>query len=324
MIPYASFDGEPRTESGGCLKLTAYLAATGQALIAAGTFLVAKDATSHFTPLQLSWFRIVLSGVLISLVYLGTHRGRPRPPWRDLKWFALLGLLGVTANQMLFLFGINLTTPLHASLLYAFTPVIVMGGATLFLGENLTWLKTTGVALAVAGVGMVLASQGLDLSEGVFRGDLIVLAAVFAWAAYTLAGKRVLGRYDSFTVIVWVFRFGALSVLPALPWVFRGFDPATPGLLGWSEVLYLSAITSGVAFTLWYIALKRLEATQVAVFTNLQAPLTALLAWWVLGSVPEGLVVVGGLLVLAGVWVVQIPSSRLRSPAPISDPPLDP
>ena len=74
-------------------------------------------------------------------------------------------------------------------------------------------------------------------------------------------------------------------------------------------------MTSGVAFTLWYYALKRLEASRLTVFNNLQAPLTAVLAWIVLGSVPGVQVVIGGLLVLAGVTVVQLPLFRLPGAA---------
>ncbi len=298
----------PRTP----LKLSAYVAAFFQALIAAGTFLVAKDATERFTPLQVSWFRIVLSGLLMSLAYALFRGDRRLPGSRDWPVFVLLGLSGVTFNQMLFIAGIHQSTPLHASLLYAFTPVLVLFGAILHLGERLTRFKAIGVLLAVGGVILVLTERGLDLSEGLFRGDLIILGAVFAWAIYTLIGKRVLGRYDTFTVITLAFGFGTLSVLPALPWVLRGFDPRGPGWIGWVELLYLSAITSGVAFTLWYFALRRLEATQVAVFTNLQAPLTALLAWLVFGTLPGPRVIAGGLLVLAGVTAVQLRSSRKR------------
>lgn len=294
--------------------VSAYVAAALQTLIAAGTFLVAKDATSRFTAPELAWFRIVLSGVLVTAAFLAT--GRRLPARRDWPVFVALGLLGVTMNQVCFLLGISFSTPLHASLLYAFTPILVLAGAVVHLGERPTWRRGAGVALAVAGVVLVLTARGLDLAAGVFRGDLIILVAVFAWSAYTLVGKRVLVRYDPFTVIGVVFGVGAISVLPAAPWVLGGFRFARPGAAGWAELLYLSAVTSGVAFTLWYYALKHLEATQVAVFTNLQAPLTALLAWLVLGTVPSGQVLAGGVLVLAGVTLVQISGSRRRVPVP--------
>jgi drug/metabolite transporter (DMT)-like permease len=296
------------------LKLRAYLAVSGQTLIAAATFLVAKDATALFSPLRVSWIRIVLSALLVLSVYVAMRGHPPRVRPEDRSRLALVGLLGVTANQMLFLFGLHLSTPLHAALLYAFTPVIVLGGAVVWLGERFSGLKVGGVALAVIGVMLVLTARGLTLAEGPLRGDLIILMAVFAWAGYTLVGKGVLQKYDVFTVIAWSFGFAALSVLPLTPWVWIGFDPADPGLRGWLEILYLSAMTSGVAFTLWYYALKHLEASRIAVFNNLQVPLTALFAWIVFGLVPGSQVILGGLLVVAGVTVVQLPLRRLSKP----------
>jgi len=288
------------------VKLAAYLAVIGHTLIAGFTFLLAKDATSRFTALQLAWFRITASGVLAGLVAVaGLHR-RPAPSRRDLPRFALLGLLGVAVNQTLFLLGLSLSTPLHSALLYAFTPVLVLGGAVVYLRERVTLGKGAGILLALSGVVLVLSAQGLSLAHGTLRGDLVTLVAVFAWAAYTVAGKPLLARYDALTLTAWVFGFGALLVLPLAPLVLRGFDPSTPGLRGWSELAYLSVMTSGVAFTLWYFALTRLEASQLAVFNNLQAPLTALLAWLFLGAVPEHEAILGGVLVLAGVTVVQL------------------
>ncbi len=299
------------------MKRWAYLAASGQTLIAAGTFLVAKDATSLFTPLQLAWFRIMVSGILVWTVYAATHRGRPRPRRADLPGFALIGFLGVCLNQVLFIFGIHLSTPLHAALLYAFTPVLVLAGAVAMSKERVGPRKGAGVALAVAGVVLVLTARGLELSAAPMRGDLLILLAVIAWAGYTLAGKDVLRRYDPFTVITYAFGFAALFALPFTPWAWRGFHPADPGLRGWLELLYLCAMTSGVAFTLWYYALRRLEASQVAVFTNLQAPVTAFLAWLAFGDMPSWQVVFGGILVLAGVTAVQLPrrSAPVRGPA---------
>jgi drug/metabolite transporter (DMT)-like permease len=289
-------------------RTAAYVAAGFQTLIGAATFLVAKDAVSRFTPPALVWLRIVLSGALMLSAYL-LFGSRRLPSRRDVPYVILLGLLGVTMNQGFFLFGIHRTTPLHAALLYAFTPVMVLVAAAKTLGERPTWLKGAGVALAVAGVALVLTAQGLDLTGGPLRGDFLVLVAVFAWASYTLMGKPILRRYDPFTVITWLFVVGAISVLPAAPWALAGLDPAAPGPRGWLGLGYLCVATSGISFTLWYFALARLEASRLAVFINLQAPITALMAWIFLGTIPAGRVVAGGVLVLAGVTLVQV---RLR------------
>jgi len=274
-------------------------------LIAAGTFVVAKDATARFSPQALVWFRIVFSGVLMAGLYFARHRRLP--PFTRGEWgrIVLLGLTGVTLNQGLFLTGLGATTPLHASLLYAFTPVMVLLAAVLWLGETWSWLRFAGVISAVTGVTLLLAARGLDLGEGPLRGDLVILVAVAAWSAFTLLGKSILRHHGALTVIAAAFVTAALEVLPLGPWVLRGFDPAAPGAHGWLDIAYLSVATSAVAFTLWYWALGRLEASQTAVFSNLQAPVTALLVWLLYGDTPGFGSVLGGLLVIAGVSLTQ-------------------
>ena len=290
------------------MRLTGYAAIIAQTLISAVTFLVAKDATHHFTALELAWFRIELSGVLAFFTWLFSRR---LPERRDWSRIALLAVAGIVINQTLFLLGLRYSTPLHSALLYAFTPILVLAGAVLHLGERLTWQKTAGVFLALAGVLVVLLAQGLDLSRGVLKGDLITLVAVFTWASYTVAGKALLARYDPLALTVWIFLCGALVMLPfGIPMIMH-FDPSTPSTRGWLEIGYLSLVTSGIAFTLWYVALQRLQASQVAVFANLQAPLTALLAWLVFHAVPERTAIAGGALVLTGVILVQISQRRL-------------
>jgi drug/metabolite transporter (DMT)-like permease len=295
------------------LPILAYLAVIGQTLISAATFLVAKDATHHFGAVGLAWWRIEVSGVLAAL--LGLLRPSV-PERRDWPRLALLGLLGVAINQSLFLLGLRYSIPLHSALLYAFTPILVLIGAVIHLGERLTWSKTLGVLVALAGVLVVLLAQGLDLARGPLRGDLITFVAVFAWAAYTVIGKPLLTRYDALTVIVWIFLLGAVEMLPFGILTLRHFDPAGPGVRGWLDMGFLSLFASGVSFTLWYVALKRLQASQVAIFTNLQAPLTALLAWLVLGTMPERAAIAGGALVLAGVLLVQVSQRASTRPPP--------
>jgi drug/metabolite transporter (DMT)-like permease len=175
------------------------------------------------------------------------------------------------------------------------------------------------VGLAVTGVALLLAARGLDLSAGPLRGDLVILAAVAAWSAFTLLGKSILRRHGALTVIATAFAVAALAVLPLGPWILRGFDTRGPGLTGWLDLVYLGVVTSGVAFTLWYWALGRLEASQTAVFTNLQAPMTAILVWLVYGDTPGYGSLIGGALVIAGVSMTQRPvgfagAARRRAP----------
>lgn len=286
----------------------AYAAAGFAALIAAGTFLVAKGTTEVFSPTELGWFRITLSFLIIFTVLRVKSAGSGvslKPGKEHIPHMIGMGLLGVTTNQLLFLHGMHLASPIDGALIYAFTPVCVLLFARIFLGEAIKWGKVFGITIAISGVVLVLRERGLDLSSDHLRGDLIIVGAMVSWAGYTILGKKMMVRYGAILTNTWVFGFGALSVLPLGFYVLPDFDWSGPGVGGWIGLFYLSAITSVVSFTLWTYALKALEASQVSVFTNLQPALTALLTWIFLGEIPTMMVIFGMLLVILGVSLTQ-------------------
>lgn len=286
------------------------------AMIGAGTFLVAKDATARFDVMELAWFRINLSFLLILSLFLLRGGHLKRISRTDLVRLALLGLTGICMCQIFFLYGMHLAPPIDGALLYAFTPALVLLAARLWLGERLTMGKVGGVALALAGVIIVLQTRGLDVGRAFLHGDILLGFAVCFWAVYTLLGKSLLRRYDPVTVNTYCFGFAALFLLPAAPFILTRMDWSQPGMAGWIGLGYLSVMTSVVAFTLWYWALRRMDAGEVAVFTNLQPPFVALLAWIFLGQIPSLPIVVGGLLVMTGVTMAQL---RWRPTNPIPD-----
>ena len=298
MVPNPSPQGKSR--------FSAYMALLVSTIIASGTFLVAKGTTKVFDPFDLGWFRINLSAFIIFVLYCTLNRRWPmRPNPQDLGRFALLGLLGVTANQLLFLKAMQYAPAIDGALLYAFTPVLVLVLARFFVPEKLTWTKVWGIGLAVIGVVAVLQERGLRLSSETFRGDLLLMVAVLAWAGYTLLGKSLMARYGALTVNTWAFMAGALSILPFSGYVLVGFDWQAPGWEGWLGLGYLSLMTSVVAFTLWTWSLKKLEASQAAVFTNLNPAMTVLLVWLFHHQPPSGTEIFGVVMVVAGITLTQ-------------------
>src|SRR5512144_3265072 len=167
--------------------------------LSAGTYLAAKRALGELSPFELALVRFVLAGAVYTALLL---RSPPRLPRRDLLVMAGLGLLAVPLNQGLFLAGLARTTPGHAALLYALTPVFVFLLARARLGEQAGPARLAGIALAFAGVLVVLAARGLlggrEGLEGLW-GDLLVLLGVVAWAVYAVLGKPFAERYGAVT-----------------------------------------------------------------------------------------------------------------------------
>jgi drug/metabolite transporter (DMT)-like permease len=229
---------------------------------------------------------------------------------RDVPRVVLLGFLVVPINQGCFLFGLSWSTPTHASLLYALTPLVVLALARRLLGEGAVWSKALGVGTAFAGVVIILLERGLRHERGVLAGDLLLLLAVFAWSLYTVLSKGLLVRYDSMTLTTWTIASGTALCLPALavPGAIPAIRTLTPPV--WGALLYLTVGTSVIAYPLWMYALRNLDASKVAVATNAQPILTGILSWMVFGERFTSGFVLGAALILAGAAWVETRSSR--------------
>lgn len=222
----------------------------------------------------------------------------------DIPRVLLLGFLVVPINQGFFLFGLTRTTPSHAGLLYALTPLVVLLLARRILHEGYLWSKLAGVVVAFTGVAIIFLERGLAHEATVLQGDLLILVAVFGWSLYTVLSKPLLTKYDPMAVTAWSIIAGTLSCTPAffIPGAIPPLGSIPPAV--WGGILYLSIGTSVVAYPLWSFALRHLEASKVAIATNLQPILTAGLSWLIFRERFTPGFFVGAALILAGVaWV---------------------
>jgi RarD protein len=275
-----------------------------QSLTASGTHLVAKVVVQAVDAFTLTLIRSVVAAGGMALVLL--LRGRmPKVRREDWRLVVALSVLAVPVNQFLFLFGMKYTTPGNAALLYATTPILVLLFSRWFLGERLTTRKILGVALAVGGVTVVVFERGLDASMQYVFGNLIMSVAVTAWGLYTVFGKTLIAKYgpidaSAITLFVGTLLFLPIGILPAFQFPYASMSAAN-----WVEVGYLGIVTSVVAYLLWYAALSRIEASKVALFTNLQPILTSILALLLLGQGITLTFVVGGSITICGVALAQ-------------------
>jgi drug/metabolite transporter (DMT)-like permease len=269
--------------------------------LSAGTYLAAKRALGELSPFELALARFALSAVLYAALVLPS---RPRIARADLPALAALGFVALPLNQGLFLGGLSLTTPGRAALLYALTPVFVFVLARLRLGERATPVQLAGITVAFAGVLVVLLARGA-LGRGAIAGDLLVLAGVVAWAVYAVAGKPYAQRYGAMATTGVALILGSLAYLPfglALS-DLGAFARLSPG--GWAALGYLVVLQNVVCYVIYYWVLARTEAGRVAIWSNLQPVLTAMLAWAVYGERLTAPFVAGGAMVLAGVVLTE-------------------
>ncbi len=272
--------------------------------LSAGTYIAGKRALAELAAAELAIVRFVLAAIVHAVVLV---RLRVRFARKDLPALAVLGVLAVAVNQFFFLEGLSRSTPGHAALFYALTPVFVFLIGWARRMERATPLKMTGIALAFAGTLVVLGGRGALAAEGrdALSGDLMLLLAVLAWSIYSVGGKAYTGRYGGLEVGSVTLVLGTVVYAPIGLLFLHPKDFVELSSWGWFGVGYLVLVTSTVAWLIYYWALGKEDATRVAIWSNLQPVLTALLAWILYGERLTAPFVAGGAMVLAGVVLTE-------------------
>ena len=275
-----------------------------QSLVASGTHIVAKVIVVDIEPVTLTMMRSLLAAIVLVAVVI-VRRQRRTFAKSDYKPLLLLSFLAIPVNQFLFLSAIKLTTPANASLLYAATPAAVFLLSWLTGKETITGKKGSGIAIAFVGILIVVFERGLDFRSEYTIGNALLCIAVIAWALYTIHGQPLIQKYGAFeasavTMILGTFMFVPIGIVGVVE-----YDYSTLTISHWGGLLYLSLGTSILAYFLWYYALGKIEASKVAIFTNLQPILTTVLAVFLLGQTITPAFLIGGSLALLGVVLTQ-------------------
>ncbi len=162
-------------------------------------------------PSAFVFIRIVGASILFWLI---RSYVREKVRKSDMGRLVLCGLLGVAANQLLFFHGLNLTSPIDASIIITAIPVMVLVFSMFLLGEKLTINKLSG--LLIGGLGAVLLITYGKASGGTssILGNILVFVNATSYALYLVVVKPLMARYNPLTVISWVFLFGFFFMFP--------------------------------------------------------------------------------------------------------------
>jgi drug/metabolite transporter (DMT)-like permease len=144
------------------------------------------------------------------------------------------------------------------------------------------------------------------------RGDLLIVGAVGAWAAYLVLGREITQRHGALVVTAEALRMGTLMFLPVGIFALARFDPSSISAGAWSGLLYLAWLTSALNYAIFFWGLRFLKSASVAMLTNLQPIVAAGLAWLLLDERLPPAFGISLALVIAGAWLTQ--SSRLMRP----------
>lgn len=260
------------------------------------------------------WAPIRVAGAAAILVTAASAMGRPFPRERgDLGRLALFSVFGVIINQICFVEGLHRTTPTHSALINTWIPVGTLLFAVILRREGMTWRKGASLALALAGVLLVIRPDRGSRGGATLAGDLLTLINGTSYAFFLVISKRILSRTDPLAATAVLLIFGTAGIgLIGLPSLLA-FDPTGVPASVWGLGALIVLFPTAGAYFLIYWALARAESSLVALFIYLQPLVAGLLSAVLLGERPSATTYAGAGLLFAGVWLATRPRRASRA-----------
>lgn len=265
--------------------------------------LVSDDNPGGVDPFALSVYRMAGAALLFWSISLLLPRERVAP--RDVFMLLLASVFGIQFNQMLFLWGLSLTSPIDSSIIATIVPVLTMLLAALFLREPITWLKAGGVALGCFGALMLILASGHATGRiSSVKGDILCIISAISYATYLTAFRNTIVKYSPVTTMKWMFLFAAIVALAIYRKPLAAVDYAALKPRTWAGIGYVVVCSTFVSYLTVPIGQRYLRPTVVAMYNYVQ-PVVAVLFTVILGLDGFGFTkAAAALCVFTGVWLV--------------------
>lgn len=278
----------------------------GITLVWAINFSFIKIALTDFSPLAFNGIRMAFASIVMILVLVITKEGLDVPK-RDVGKLVVLGIIGNTVYQLLFIHGINLTTASSTSIIMAMTPASVALLSLLFKHEKIHWAAWCGIALSFVGFYLVISKQPgtFEFSWKNLKGDMMIFGGNFVWAVYTVFSKPFLGRISPLKWSSLTLAIGTILYIPFCIPAFFKQDFRQVSFKAWAMLAFSGIFALAISYVVWYSSVKRIGNSKTVIYGNIVPIFTVIFAYVFIAERIGLWQGVGALIILAGVYLTR-------------------
>jgi len=289
--------------------LPAHLAILGANLIYGLNYVIAKGIMpDYMAPRTIIFFRV--TGAAIVFWIIAGLLKPDRVKRKDLKKLFFAAFFGIALNQIMFFEGLNLTTPINASIIMVGTPILVLVFSHFILKEGLTRLKLAGIILGSTGaLWLILKSGSFSFSSDTLLGNLFILINASSYALFLVLIKPLMKKYSPITIMKWLFTFGLIYVVPVSAKLVLQTDYQAIPFNIWLSITYVVLFTTVLAYLLNNYSLKLVSPTVNSAYIYLQPFLATIVALALGKDVLTWVEISAALLIFTGVYLVSRPTS---------------
>jgi len=289
----------------------------------AGSYVAGKFALSELSVNMVNALRMSIAA-LVLLPLLIARRKDLHLTRRDLPQLALLALFGFVINKILEYGGLTLTTASDVALLITSESIVTAVLSWILLRERFRLRAGFSLLLGFLGVYFIVERSlvpNIPPGGGAWRvvGDLLVLLALIFESYYTVRGKALLVKHSPLLVTAAAIVGSTIFWIPVTGFelVRKSWHPMS--WQAWAALFWLALMSTVVSYLAWFKGLEKIEGTAAATTLFIQPLLGTALAILLLGEQLLPTTIVGGVLILASVYVISRPE-RSHSKKPNSDP----
>lgn len=260
---------------------------------------------SEVGPLTTAFWRVALALIPLA-IWSGATSGRGQAvakPTGLLDCLALMvpGLM-LAGDLIAWHISLHMTSVANATLFTNMAPIFVTLGGWLLFRTRISAIFLTGLALALAGVVILKGGPGA-VGGGNIAGDAVAVVAAVFYAGYLLSLARLRSRFSTLTAMLWTTVSAGIFILPVALYFETDFIPLS--VFGWAMVLGLAWLTHAGGQGLIIYALAWLPPAFSSLTLLIQPVVATILAWTLLGESIGVAQAVGGIVVLAGIFVAR-------------------
>lgn len=286
-------------------KFWAHAAILGANIIYGLNYSIAKDVMPEFIqPFGFIFCRV--SGALLLFWMFAQFAEKEKVSERDLALLAVCGAFGVAANQLMFFYGLNLTSPINAAIILTCNPILVLLISALVIRERITSRKIVGIGLGLTGaVGLILFKGASAINAEGSIGDLFVFLNATSYAIYLVLVKPLMQKYKPMTVIKWVFLFGFIYVLPFGWGEFQEIEWESFTTNIWWAFGFVVVGTTFLAYLFNIFGLRELSPSVVSTYIYSQPLIASIMAIALQKDELSYEKIIAAILIFSGVYLVS-------------------
>ncbi|MBG3874835.1 DMT family transporter [Staphylococcus xylosus] len=271
----------------------------------ASAFPMIKVAIYDFKAENLSALRLMLASII--LLVIAIIKKVTLPELKDIHIILVLGFCGFTVYHTALSFGEYYVSAGVSSLIVSTTPIFATLLATYFLREKFSKIAWLGSIIAFVGVAFISLGNDATL-HAMIVGIILVLVASIGESIYFTFQSSYLERYGFIPFTIYTIIAGTLFTVIFLPDAFTELQNAS--VVSILSVFYLGAFPTVIPYIALAYTINKVGVSDATMALYLTPAVSLILAFFILGEVPNIVAIIGGVITLIGVTITTNQSNE--------------